>query len=441
MGSEWKSLHLGKSCIKIGSGATPRGGKESYLEKGPMALIRSQNIYNDGFTPLGLAYISYEQAAKLDNVIVQKGDVLLNITGDSVARVCMAPANVLPARVNQHVAIIRPNTNLFNSQFLHYFLTSPTQQAHMLAIASVGATRNALTKGMIESFQVPCPNISEQERIAETLGILDDKIALNRQTNATLEAIAQALFKSWFVDFDPVRAKMEGREPEGMDEATAALFPSDFVESELGLIPKGWKVGCFQACCNRVESGGTPSRTNAGYWNGTISWLTSGEVRGIIVLQTKEKITKLGLNSSSAKLWPVMTTVVAMYGATAGQVCLLAEEMSANQACCALIPKAEFHSFVFFAARRAITELADKASGSAQQNLNKSLVANHKIIIPNQQVALFFEHTVSALMNKWISNQRQIESLANIRDTLLPKLISGQLRIPESENKIKGFLP
>ena len=157
MNSDWTWVRLGDHCSKIGSGATPAGGKDSYLTSGPFCLIRSQNVYNDGFTPSGLAYISNEQAKKLDGVTVQENDVLLNITGDSVARVCLAEAKYLPARVNQHVAIIRPNPEKLDSRFLRYFLASPFQQDVMLGLAAVGATRNALTKVMIENFKVPCP--------------------------------------------------------------------------------------------------------------------------------------------------------------------------------------------------------------------------------------------------------------------------------------------
>ncbi len=240
MSAEWSWIRLGDHCLKIGSGSTPTGGKDAYLEHGPFMLIRSQNIYNDGFKPGGLAFISNEQAKKLDGVAVDASDVLLNITGDSVARVCLALPQYLPARVNQHVAIIRPTPSNLDSRFVRYFLASDYQQDLMLGLAGAGATRSALTKSMIEDFKVPCPPIEIQRGIADTLSALDDRITLLRETNVTLEAIAQALFKSWFVDFDPVRAKMEGRIPEGMDEATAALFPDGLEESELGLVPQGW---------------------------------------------------------------------------------------------------------------------------------------------------------------------------------------------------------
>ena len=197
--SEWRTIRLGSACEKIGSGATPRGGSGVYQATG-ISLIRSQNIYNDGFKRDGLAFIGDKHARELENVNVMPGDVLLNITGDSVARVCQVPNEILPARVNQHVAIIRPRAEILDARFLHYFLIHPQTQAHMMGLAGAGATRNALTKGMIEGFEINAPSISEQRAIAEVLGALDDKIELNRQLNKTLEAMAQTVFQSWFVE-------------------------------------------------------------------------------------------------------------------------------------------------------------------------------------------------------------------------------------------------
>ena len=158
------SRSLGTLCVKIGSGATPRGGKDVYTESGEIALIRSQNVYNDRFSREGLAYLRPEHAEQLSNVEVHPGDVLLNITGDSVARVCQVPHDVLPARVNQHVAIIRPDPAQLDPRFLRFFLAGPQMQDQMLGLAAAGATRNALTKGMIEQFQLPAIPITEQQR-------------------------------------------------------------------------------------------------------------------------------------------------------------------------------------------------------------------------------------------------------------------------------------
>ncbi len=210
---EWKTVKLGEVCSKIGSGATPKGGKDAYLG-GPVSLIRSQNVLDFTFSKAGLAYISSEQAKKLNNVEIYSNDVLLNITGDSVARACIVPNEVLPARVNQHVAIIRGDKSQIYNEYILYHLQM--QKKYLLSLAQGGATRNALTKGMIEDIQIPLPPLCEQAHIVSTLSSLDAKIENNNRINRNLEAQAQALFKSWFVDFEPWGGTM----PEDWKEGT-----------------------------------------------------------------------------------------------------------------------------------------------------------------------------------------------------------------------------
>ena len=238
----WSEVTLGDVCTKIGSGATPRGGKDVYLEEGGYTLIRSQNVHNASFHRGGLVFIGEVHANELQHVEVFEDDVLLNITGDSVARVCQVAPDVLPARVNQHVAIIRPNPADLDPSYLRYYLTSPKMQTLLLSWAGSGGTRNALTKAMIESLEIPLPSLPEQWAIAHVLGTLDDKIELNRRINRTLEEMARAIFQDWFVDFGPTRAKMEGQEPYFPAELWD-LFPDELVDSELGEIPEGWEVG------------------------------------------------------------------------------------------------------------------------------------------------------------------------------------------------------
>jgi len=214
-------MRLGDVCTKIGSGATPRGAKEVYLDQGT-ALIRSQNVYNDGFVRQGLVYIGDGHAKQLGNVTVEAGDVLLNITGDSVARSCRAPASVLPARVNQHVAIIRTDGDALDPRFLRFCLISPQMQEQMLTFAAAGATRKALTKEMIEDFEVPDIPIKQQRAIADVLSELEEKIARNNRVTSILEQLTKALFRATLVEF----AKRD-----------------DLMPSEVGRIPLGWDVG------------------------------------------------------------------------------------------------------------------------------------------------------------------------------------------------------
>ena len=168
-------------------------------------MIRSQNVIDHEFSKHGLAFIDDSQAHKLKNVAVEPNDILLNITGDSVARTCIVDSSVLPARVNQHVAIIRVSHNIADPRFIHAWLIY--KKAELLNLASFGATRNAITKKMIDNFSVNLPPLSEQKKIADTLSSLDEKIETNRKINARLEELAQAIFKSWFIDFEPFGSK------------------------------------------------------------------------------------------------------------------------------------------------------------------------------------------------------------------------------------------
>ena len=200
MKTDWKKVKLGEVCLKIGSGATPNGGSRVYIDSG-VSFIRSQNVYNLNFEYNGLTYITDGAAKKLRGVTIEKDDILLNITGDSVARTCIVPTNVLPARVNQHVSIIRLKKNTIIPKFLNYYLASPYMQSIMLGLAvGKGASRNAITKTMIENFEVPCPPLEIQQKIASILSAYDDLIENNRKQIKLLEEAAQRLYKEWFVD-------------------------------------------------------------------------------------------------------------------------------------------------------------------------------------------------------------------------------------------------
>ena len=170
-------------CVKIGSGATPKGGKESYIDEG-ISLIRSQNVLDFSFSYEGLAHINEKQAKKLNNVIVEEEDVLLNITGDSVARACIVDKDVLPARVNQHVAIIRTDKLKVLSSYVLYFLQ--LSKPYLLKLASGGATRNALTKLMIEELEIEVPDIDKQREIVSLLDDIQSKIEENTKINKNL---------------------------------------------------------------------------------------------------------------------------------------------------------------------------------------------------------------------------------------------------------------
>jgi type I restriction enzyme S subunit len=231
---------LGAITTKIGSGATPRGGSHVYQPSGT-AFIRSQNVYDNRFDVGGLVFIDDKAAAALRNVTVEAGDVLLNITGDSVARCCLVPESVLPARVSQHVMIIRPDKLQLDSRYLQSWLTNPGTKQQLLVRASAGATRPALTKDHVGSLMLTLPNMTEQRAIASVLGALDEKVEANQRQSQVLINVALAIFNDWFVEFGPVQNKMTNGVPY-LAPDLLALFPSR-VDDEGK--PIGWSERCF----------------------------------------------------------------------------------------------------------------------------------------------------------------------------------------------------
>jgi len=234
-----RTVKLGDVCEKIGSGITPRGGSSVYQDQGT-ALIRSQNVYNSEFTKNGLAFLSDEIAERMKGVAVHSRDVLLNITGDSVARICLVPEDVLPARVNQHVAIIRPDQEKLWPEYLSHFLVSPFMQTTLLSWAGSGGTRKALTKTMLESFEIPLPEIEVQKRISDVLSTYNHLIENNRRRIALLEDAARLLYREWFVHFrfpGHEHVKVVDGVPEGWATATlgeiAETNPESYKAKEL----------------------------------------------------------------------------------------------------------------------------------------------------------------------------------------------------------------
>lgn len=403
-------LRLGDVCLKIGSGATPRGGKDVYLEYGEIALIRSQNVYNDRFERPGLAYLTAEHAKQLDGVSVRAGDILLNITGDSVARACQVPSDVLPARVNQHVAIVRPDPKHLDSRFLRFFLVSPSMQQRMLGLAAAGATRNALTKGMIESLIIPKIPLAEQRAIGVALGALEDKVDRNRRMNETLEAMARALFKDWFIDFGPVRAKMEGRQPPGLAPKIAALFPDALDEKGK---PVGWSekrvddvlelaYGKALKATERV-SGPVPV-----YGSGGITGYHNEHLVGGPSIVVGRKGTVGSLYWEDRPFFPIDTVFYVK-------------------------PKVPL-TFCFYLLQA--LGLHDMNTDAAVPGLNRNNVYRLPVPWAGDGVKFAFDEIVKPLRQRIFTNAEESRALASLHDLLLPKLVSGGTRIEDAEKLV-----
>ena len=363
----------------------------------------------------------------------QPGDILFVCKG-SPGRTNWVPDPV-DFCIAQDMVAVRADPKKVYPKYLFAALRSSVVQSQIDNM-HVGTMIPHFKKGDFGKLNIPVPAYTDQMAIGDLYFTLSERITLLRETNATLEAIAQALFKSWFVDFDPVRAKMEGRAPEGMDEATAALFPDGFEESALGLVPTGWNAQTFRDTIN-VIGGGTPKTSNPDFWGGEIPWFSvvdAPSATDVFVVATEKRITEAGLNGSSTKLLPTGTTIISARG-TVGRLALTGYPMAMNQSCYGLRGKAEDIYFTYFSTTRLVQQLKQRAHGSVFDTITQETFAGVKLIYPKNEVIAAFDDCVKPLMLRIRENLLQSQTLATLRDTLLPRLISGQLRLPDAESE------
>jgi len=285
------------------------------------------------------------------------------------------------------------------------------------------------------AFGVP-PYTSVRSGLVRLLGALDEKIELNRKINASLEAMARALFKSWFVDFDPVRAKAEGRAPSGMDAEAAKLFPSEFVDSELGPIPKGWIVQPVLELAY-LMSGGTPNTSTAYFWDGAIRWASAKDVSqcgSYFLTATERTITEAGLEGSATKVIPADAVVVVARGATCGRFTVFAEPMAMNQTCYALVARtSSARWYLRFLAEDLLVRLVAQAHGSVFDTITTNTFRAAVTIRPDDALLHAFEDCVTPLIERVRKLHYESQTLARLRDDLIPRLLSGELSVSHAE--------
>jgi type I restriction enzyme, S subunit len=287
-----------------------------------------------------------------------------------------------------------------------------------------------------------CPqNKDEQRAIANILGTLDDKIELNRRMNETLEIMTRALFKSWFVDFNPVRAKAEGRDPD-LPKCLADLFPTRFIDSDLGKIPEDCTIGSILDHA-RLMSGGTPKTDRPEYWNGPISWASAKDVSqstGSILVATERSITQRGVDESATQIVPAFCSVVVARGATTGRMVLFGRAMAMNQTCYALMTTTETPFALYCRLREEIDALVHAAHGSVFDTITTSTFVSSRIVLPLPSVLKAFEERIAPLFQRMLINITESRTLTALRDTLLPKLISGELQVKDAEKFIERLI-
>lgn len=388
----------------------------------------------DHLTPEGVAVASR---------LVPAGTVLLLARGMTLHKRVPICKLAKPATFNQDVKAVLPKAGI-SVRFLPYLLVGNHGRLHDL-VDSAGHGTGRLNTDALLSFPVYVPSRAEQDGIADVGEAIDDRLRLLRQTNSTLESIAQALFKSWFIDFDPVRAKAEGREPEGMDAATAALFPAEFEESALGVIPKGWGITAVRDVVENVYDGphATPPEATAGpvflgIKNLTGTSLDLGDVR---------HISEDNWAQWTRRVTPQADDIVFSYEAALGLFALIPPDLR----CClgrrlALVrPKREggtphfwFHQFVGAPFQRLLEK--HTVQGATVNRIALKEFPSFSVMDPGGSLRTAFEAVAGPLWARIHANRQQALSLADLRDTLLPRLISGKLRLPEAREQLEDAL-
>ena len=414
MSSEWQS-HALRDLVTIRHGFAFKGEFFSDTHSS-LQLVTPGNFAIGGGFQLGKG--KYYAGPVPEDYVLKSGDLIVTMTDLSKNADTLGYAAKVPTTSgttwlhNQRVGLIRAkNEDRIDMGYMHYLMRSPSYRQLVVSTAT-GSTVKHTSPDRILAFEFELPPIDEQKSIAGLLTTLDDRITLLRETNTLLEQIAQTIFKSWFVDFDPVRAKQEGRMPEGMDEETAALFPDSFEESELGMVPRGWRVGELQdllvlqrgfdlPAADRqpgpfpiIAASGPSGTHEAAMAKGPGVITGRSGVLGRVFMELDD-------------YWPLNTS-------------LWVKEFRVATPCFAyeLLKQMDLSSF---------------NSGSAVPTLNRNHIHVLGTLIPASSCVAAYEAIALDLHRRVRANTEQAGILADLRDTLLPRLISGKLRLPEAE--------
>jgi type I restriction enzyme S subunit len=495
--NKWRTYRLG-DVTDWYSGGTPPKAKEEFWD-GDIPWISASSMHHSRL--FNSDHKVTEESLRNGTRLAKKDSVLLLVRGSTLHQ--RVPIGIAERDVafNQDVKAIVSKSEVIDQWYLLYWFLSKEKEL-LASVGHTGIGAGKLDTPFLKDLEISVPDEILRKQITATLKTLDDKIALNRKLNETLEGMARALFQSWFVDFDPVKAKLaavrHGRDPEkacmaalsgklrippgkpksetltesteasakaehrlptadAIDTAIAALetltatasealaktathFPTNFHESELGLIPEGWEVGTLSNIIQLI-GGGTPKKSNKDYWNGEIPWFSVKDTPSetdIFVLDTDEKITSKGLKESSTKLLREGTTIISARG-TVGRLAMVGVPMAMNQSCYGVVGVRGFtDSFTFLNLRQAVEELKQRTHGAVFDTITRNTFdAIGQTIAPVETITAF-EAFVSPLFDNIKDSGFQSRTLAELRDALLPKLLSGELSVGQATNTVEA---
>ncbi len=410
----WK-LKAFSDIVDIIGGGTPKTTMEEYWEgEIPWLSVvdfnnefRTVNETEKSITEMGLNNSSTK--------ILKKGELIISARG-TVGAIAQLGRDMA---FNQSCYGLRAMKTMTDNDFIYYLLK---YSLNILKQTTHGSTFDTITKNTFDLLKVPLPPMKEQIKIASILSVLDDKIELNHRMNQTLEAIGQAIFRHWFVHFEFPNSEGQPYRSSG----------GEMVDSELGEIPKGWDV---QEIGNTIETtgGGTPSTKKEEYWeNGDIQWFSPRDItanKQMFITDSEKKITKKGLKNSSAKLFPPYSLMMTSR-ATVGELSINTQEASTNQGFITCIPNEKLSTYyLHFWIKMNKENIISLSSGSTFREINKSTFRALKIVIPNNEVLSTYNSLLKSIFSQIEILQAQNQELSQIRASLLPKLMSGKIRV------------
>ena len=410
---EWKHYKMDELIEEISMG--PFGSdvkKEFYVDNG-VPILNGSNLQGFKLKEDSFGYLTKEKADSLKKCNAHRGDIIVTHRG-TLGQIVYVPVNSKYDRyvISQSQFRFRCKADLVDVQYLVYYFHTREGQYKILANASqVGVPALARATSTFRLIDIKLPPLDDQRRIASILSSLDRKIELNNKINADLEEMAQAIFKNWFVDFEPFK---DGK----------------FVDSELGMIPEGWKVGRLTDVI-KLMPGGTPKTSEPLYWdNGTIPFFSPKDVNGVYCFATEKHITEAGLNKCSSNLYPKDTIFITCRG-TVGKVCLVACDMAMNQSNYAIKAIDGYSQYyVFFLVKSVVERLIKKSNGAVFSAIT-SKDFDEEILIPSQKAVEDFTNVIDGFFRRIFTIGTENSRLSLLRDTLLLRLMSGEIEVPE----------
>ena len=411
---EWKEVRLGDVCEifgRIGFRGYTTNDLVDTPKEGAISLS-PKNIINGELNLEQCTYIKWDKYYESPEIMINPNEIVITKTGSSVGRTTFVRRVVHPMTLNPQLVVLKNISE--NAEFLSYYIKSALFQSVLKSIV-VGSAIPTLSQKNLANIMIKLPKgVNDQRRIASILSSLDRKIELNNKINADLEEMAQAIFKNWFVDFEPFK---DGK----------------FVDSELGMIPEGWKVGRLDEIAD-IVGGSTPSKAKPEYYTQKgIAWLTPKDLSNHPAVYTSRgeiDITEEGYNSTSTKLMP-KGTILFTSRAPIGYISIAQNDICTNQGFKSLVPKKAGTCFLYCFLKYVTPVIENKSTGSTFKEASGALMKSLQVIMPEQKVFEDFEEIVSPLFARIESLEKEFSRLSLLRDTLLPRLMSGELEVPE----------